>query len=87
MISAFPDLKIDVQSLLAEGDRVAARWSWSGTQTGELAGEQPLPPTGKTVDVNMFSIHRVAGDRVAESWVAFDAMGMLQQLGVIPTPE
>jgi steroid delta-isomerase-like uncharacterized protein len=81
--TAFPDIHIDVQDLIAEGDKVVARWTWSGTHKGELMG---MGPTGKRVSVNAISIHRVAGGKLAEGWVVFDALGMMQQLGVAPGP-
>jgi steroid delta-isomerase-like uncharacterized protein len=79
--TAFPDLHINVEDVIAEGDKVAARWTWSGTHKGELMG---MPATGKRVSVNAMSIHRVAGGKLAEGWVVFDALGMLQQLGAVP---
>ena len=84
MFAAFPDIHATVEDLVSEGDIVAARWSWTGTHTAELPGNPPLPATGKSVRVNMQSHHRVSGDKVAESWVSFDAMSMMKQLGVIP---
>ncbi len=85
-ISAFPDLRITVYDMVAEGDRVAVRWNFSGTHNGELPGNPPLPPTGKQINVNAMAIHRVAGGKLAETWISFDAMAMMQQLGVIPAP-
>ena len=80
---AFPDLNFIIEGQVAEGDRVVTRWSARGTNTGSLAG---MPPTGKSVAVSGISIERIAGGQIAESWVNFDQMGMLQQMGVIPTP-
>lgn len=84
--SAFPDLHVTIHDMVAEGDRVAVRWSFSATHTGELPGNPPLPATGKQIDVNAIAFHRVAGGKLAETWVNFDVLGMLQQLGVIPMP-
>lgn len=80
---AFPDLQFTIEAQVAEDDRVVTRWSARGTNNGSLAG---MPPTGRSVVVSGISIERIAGGKVAESWVNFDQMGMLQQLGVIPTP-
>jgi steroid delta-isomerase-like uncharacterized protein len=80
---AFPDLQFTIEEQIAEGDRVATRWVASGTNTGSLAG---MPPTGKSVAVGGISIERIVNGQVAETWVNFDQLGMLQQLGVIPTP-
>ncbi len=85
--SAFPDLHVTIHDMVAEEDKVAVRWSFSGTHKGELPGNPPLPPTGKQIEVNAMAVHRVAGDKLAETWVNFDAMGMMQQLGVVPPPE
>ena len=86
-IKAFPDLQVSVQDMVAEGDKVVTRWRFSGTHNGEMPGEPPLPTTGKQIDVSAVAIHRIAGGKIAETWVNFDAMGMMQQLGVIPAPE
>jgi steroid delta-isomerase-like uncharacterized protein len=80
---AFPDLKVTVEDLVAEGNKVAARWTWDGTQRGEMMG---IPPTHKQVTATGTSIHRVAEGKIVESWFNFDALGMMQQLGVVPTP-
>ena len=80
--SAFPDLKVTVEDLVAEGNKVAARWTWGGTHRGELMG---IAPTNKQVAATGTSIHRVAEGKIVESWFNFDALGMMQQLGVVPT--
>ncbi len=80
----FPDIRVDIHDVFGAGDRVAARWSFSGSHTGAL-GE--LPATNKTVTVNALIISRIAGGKMAESWVVYDCMGMMQQLGVVPGPE
>ncbi len=80
---AFPDLHFTIEAQVAEGDRIVTRWTAGGTNTGSLGG---MPPTGRAVVVSGISIERIADGKVAESWVNFDQMGMLQQLGVIPTP-
>ena len=79
--TGFPDIKTTVEELVAEGDRVVARWTWRGTNSGEFQG---MPPTGKQVTGTGISIHRLANGKMAEAWVNFDALGMLQQLGVLP---
>ena len=81
---AFPDIRVEIHDVVAAGDRVAARWSFSGTHTGPL-GE--LPATNKAVTVDSMIISRVAGGKLAESWVVYDCMGMMQQLGVVPGPD
>lgn len=84
--TAFPDMKISAEIQAAEGDRVCSQWVIRGTHTGEMPGEPPLPATGKSVEVTAQSIHRIADGKIAEAWVNFDSMGMMQQLGVVPGP-
>ena len=81
---AFPDIRIEIQDIFAAGDRVAARWTFGGTNTGAL-GE--MPATNRSVKVNSMIISRVEDGKLAESWVVYDCMGMMQQLGVVPGPE
>ena len=80
--AGYSDLAFTIEDQIADGDRVATRWTAHGTHDGELYG---VPPTGKKVTVTGISIERVAGGKIAETWVNFDALGMLQQLGVVPT--
>lgn len=79
--TGFPDIKVTVEDMVAEEEKVVARWSWRGTNQGEFQG---IPPTGKQVTGSGISIHRIAEGKIAEAWVNFDTLGMLQQLGVIP---
>lgn len=81
--AAFPDLHFIVEDLIAEGDRVVARYTAQGTQQGDLMG---IAPTGKQVTVTNILITRIANDKAVEQWLNFDALGMLQQLGVVPVP-
>lgn len=80
---AFPDGRASTEDLIAEGDTVASRWTYRGTQQGEFQG---IPPTGKQVILTGISIWRFEGDKIVESWHEFDALGLLQQLGAIPAP-
>ena len=82
--SAFPDLHVEVEDQVAEGDKVATRWTASGTHDGELAG---IPATGNWVEITGMEICRISGGRIAEVCIISDAMGMMQQLGAIPSPE
>jgi steroid delta-isomerase-like uncharacterized protein len=83
-LSAFPDLRFTLEDLVAEGDKVVARFTMSATHRGELLG---IPPTGKQLTLTVMEIFRIAGGRIEEQWVILDALGMMQQLGVIPEPE
>jgi steroid delta-isomerase-like uncharacterized protein len=78
---AFPDLRVTVEDLIAEEDKVAARLRVRGTHLGDLNG---IAPTGRRVDFTGIVISRVEGGRIAEDWANFDDLGMMRQLGVIP---
>jgi steroid delta-isomerase-like uncharacterized protein len=81
--AAFPDLKMDPQDVLVSGDKVIARARITGTHRGELMG---MPPTGKSVDVQLIDIIRYGDDGLAhEHWGVVDLMAMMQQLGAIPS--
>ena len=80
-----PDIYWQVDDMIATDDTVITRWTGGGTQTGEVAGDPPIPPTGKRVKVMGIWVHRLASGKIAESWNVWDALGFLQQLGVVPT--
>lgn len=80
-LQSFPDQKVTVQQMIAEDDRVAVLATYSGTQTGPM-GE--LPASGKRVEAPFLGILRIQDGRIAEMWVEWDNMAMLQQLGVTP---
>src|SRR5262245_30920478 len=75
---AFPDFHNQVEELIAEGDRVAARLTYTGTHQGELLG---VGATGRSVSYAGAALFRVAGERIVEGWVLGDLHGLLQQLG------
>src|SRR5215213_11379824 len=79
--NAFPDLKIELQELLAEGDKVSARSVMHGTHDGVLFG---IAPTHKKVAVDGLTMVTVRDGRVQESWVKNDTLQLFQQLGVEP---
>jgi steroid delta-isomerase-like uncharacterized protein len=78
---AFPDLRVTVEDLIAEGDKVAARLRFRGTHLGEMDG---IAPTGKRVECTGIVISRIEGGRIAEDWANFDDLGMMRQLGLAP---
>jgi len=80
--AAFPDWYATAEELIAEGDRVAERWTGRGTHRGEFQG---IPPTGKQVAVPGVVFYRVRDGRISEFRGSFDMLSMLQQLGVAPT--
>jgi steroid delta-isomerase-like uncharacterized protein len=81
--TAFPDLRITVDEQFAEGETVVTRWTATGTNEGELMG---MPATGKQATTAGININRISGGRLVEGWGLFDQLGLLQQIGAIPTP-
>jgi steroid delta-isomerase-like uncharacterized protein len=79
---AFPDLENTIEDMVAEGDKVVVRFRARGTHEGET--EAFGPPTGKRIDITGITIKRVSEGKIAEAWTNFDALGMMQQLGLIP---
>ena len=75
---AFPDGRSRIEDLIAEGDRVVARWTDGGTQRGEWMG---IVPTGKRVTMTGIDIYRIEQGRIAEFWCSEDELGLLRQLG------
>ena len=81
-LTAFPDLSINVDWMISEGDMVVSRLTFQGTNTGEMMG---MPATNKKATFTAMDAARVAGSKIVEHWGNEDSMGMMQQLGVIPT--
>ena len=79
-MSAFPDAHFTIDDAFTDGDNEVTRWTVSGTHQGELAG---IPPTGRRFSVAGISIARLANGKIIESWNSWDALGLMQQLGVI----
>lgn len=79
--SAFPEAHFTIEDVIAEGDTVVLRWTARGRQSGEFLG---IPPSGKEVTVSGITITLLSNGKSVESWGEFDALGMLQQIGVIP---
>jgi steroid delta-isomerase-like uncharacterized protein len=79
--SAFPDLRVTVEQVIAQGDHVALRWTCRGTHKGDLFG---IAPTGKEATVTGITIDRWSKGKLAESWTNWDTLGLLQQLGAVP---
>jgi predicted ester cyclase len=80
MRRAFPDFRFELEELIAEGDKVAARVSVSGTHLEEMMG---LAPTGKRVRTSGIEVFRFEGDKIAEHWAAFEVLDRLQQIGMV----
>ncbi len=78
--NAFPDLRFTVESVIAEGDLVAVRWTSSGTHRGKLGD---VEPTGRSRVVTGVTISRVANGKLQESWVQWDALGLMKEIGAV----
>lgn len=78
---AFPDLKYSILDLMAEDDKVAARYQFTGTNTGSFMNMQP---SGKRISVEGIGIFRIAQGRIVEAWFASDELGFMKQIGAIP---
>jgi steroid delta-isomerase-like uncharacterized protein len=81
-ISAFPDMSVSVEDVIAEGDKAVTRWTLRGTHEGEV--EEFGPPTGKRVELEGITIHRISEGKIVEEWERYDNLGVLQQLGLAP---
>ena len=84
MRSAFPDLHLTIEDMIAEGDKVVVRGTWNGTHEGQFMG---IAASGRRVRVSQIDITRCADGRMVEHWEQFDALRLMQQLGVVPPPE
>jgi steroid delta-isomerase-like uncharacterized protein len=81
--SGIPDLTVVIEDMIAEGDKVATRYTLEGTHEGELFG---VPPTGKRLSIKSMTVERVSEGRIRDHWRVTDSLEMMQQLGVIPEP-
>jgi steroid delta-isomerase-like uncharacterized protein len=80
-LTAFPDLHLSIEDLIAEGDKVVWRFKSTGHQNGPFMG---MPASGKSGSITGLVMFRLEDSRIVEGWVNIDALGLLQQLGVIP---
>ncbi len=80
----FPDQQMTIETLVAEGDRVAFWGTFSGTQEGPMG---PFPPTGKRLESQIAGMFRLEAGRIAELWVTWDNLSGLGQLGLFPPPD
>ncbi len=80
-VAGFPDLRFTVEDMLVENDKVAVGWTISGTHKGEFRG---ISPTGRKVSVEGITINHIADGKIMDSYVSWDALGLLQQLGAAP---
>jgi steroid delta-isomerase-like uncharacterized protein len=80
---AFPDLRFTIEDQIAEGDRVATRWTARGTHQGTLMGHAA---TGKSVSFGGTDIFRIANGKIVEGWAHYDRLVILQQIGAVDQP-
>jgi steroid delta-isomerase-like uncharacterized protein len=80
-ISAFPDLRFTVEDIVGEKEKLAVAWTISGTHKGEFMG---IPATNKKVSVDGITISHIVDAKIMDSYLSWDAWGMMQQLGVVP---
>ncbi len=83
LTAGLPDVAVTVDDTIAEGDRVACRWTMRGTHEGPLFG---FPPTGKSVQISGLTFYRIAGGKVVEETGVGNSLGLLQQLGAVVAP-
>jgi predicted ester cyclase len=81
--SAFPDLTMTVDTVLAENDLVVLSWTADGTHLGDLMG---IAPTGKKGSMSGITFHRIEDGRIVERWGDSDQVGLFVQLGLMPAP-
>ena len=81
--SAFPDVWVTVDQIVADDDKVACRWTSTGTHKGDLFG---IPATGNEVKITATVWYRIEDGKLAEGWINRDDVGLMRQLGVIPSP-
>jgi steroid delta-isomerase-like uncharacterized protein len=79
--AGMPDLRVVIEDMIAEGDKVVMRYRIEGTHEGELFG---VPPTGRRVNIESITVERVSGSKIREHWRVTDTLDMMQQLGAIP---
>jgi steroid delta-isomerase-like uncharacterized protein len=81
VLKAVPDYHIQIDDIFATDDRLAMRFTASGTHKGALLG---FAPTGNIVKVNQINLYRFDRDKLAETWQLLDVAGFLRQIGVLP---
>ena len=82
IVAGFPDVRVTVEDLIADGDKVIERTTAMATHTGEFNG---IPPTGTQVVWTEIHIYRLRDGKIAELWSEIDLLGLLVQLGAIPS--
>ena len=81
-LDAFPDLESSVDDMIQEGDKLALRWTVTGTHTGEFLG---IPPTNKTIKLPITEVFKIADGQLVEAWDQYDRMHLMEQIGAAPS--
>ena len=79
---AFPDINITLEDVIAEGDQAVTRYTIRGTHRGET--EEFGPPTGRQMELEGITIHRIEGGKIVEEWERYDNLSVMEQLGLVP---
>ena len=80
--TAFPDMHVEPQDMVAEGEKIVLRWTGTATHQGPFFG---IPPTGRQVRVSGIDVYRVRDGKVTDQWPNMDLLGLMQQLGAVPS--
>lgn len=83
MRGGFPDIQWTLDELIAEGDKIAARFTMRGTHQGAFFG---VPPSGKKIEVRAMNFYRFSEGQIVEEWGQPDLLSLLQQIGAVPVP-
>ncbi len=83
LFAAFPDWSVQVEDVVAEGDKVVVRTVQRGTHEGQFFG---VPPTGRRVEFSSIAVYRLEGGLIVEEWIETDRLGLLAQLGILALP-
>jgi steroid delta-isomerase-like uncharacterized protein len=78
---AFPDWRVQIETMVAEGHSAAVRWTARATHSGAFHG---VPPSGKQISVCGINVYRIEEGKIVREWEQMDSLGMLQQLGALP---
>jgi steroid delta-isomerase-like uncharacterized protein len=81
-IAGIPDLRFTLEDIVGEREKLAVAWTISGTHNGEFMG---VPTTNKKVVIDGITIHHLVNEKIMDSYVSWDAWGLMQQLGVVPS--
>lgn len=82
-LTGFPDLQMELHDLVTTDDRIVLRVTYRGTHLGEFQG---VPPTGKPITLTAIGMFDMADGRVMKNWAEMDVLGLMQQIGAVPTP-